>query len=800
MVARVDTVLREELNLPDGLADKNVYVLDPCCGTGSYLVEVLRKIHETLKQRGDDALIAADLKEAAKNRIFGFELLPAPFVVSHLQLGLLLQNLGAPLAEKSNERIGVFLTNALTGWEPPKGPKKHLLFPELEDERDAAEHIKRSTRILVILGNPPYNGFAGVSPKEEEGLLEPYKKGLKAWGITKNYLDDLYIRFLRVAERRIAEMTGRGIVCYISSFSYLSDPSFVVMRQRFISEFEQMWFDCMNGDSRETGKLTPDGKPDPSVFSTDYNREGIRVGTTVALFIKSRQTPESPRTQVRFRHFWGTTKRQDLLKTLNDKNFAATYTPVSPERVNRYSFRPVATNASYQNWPLMAELSAIEPMLGLNDNRSQALSDISRETLAARMGKYFTSSVPFEELTLLHKGLTSDAASFNASETRNRLLKESAFNEENIRRFWFKPFDLRWAYIERHSNLWNRVRPELLAQAARGNQFLLVRRHAPKFPDGATIYFSRHLSDQHALHTDAYFIPLEIDTLQSLKKNATQAELALQPASKNSHKEPNLGTRALAYLSEIGAIVHGPDLKDTAAIWLHALGIGHTPQYLNENADGIRQDWPRIPLPDSKQRLLDSAALGGQVAALLDTESPIKGVTAGDLRAELKDIAVTSRVGRGNLRESDLALTVGWGHEGTGGIIMPGRGKLLEREYSPAERKAIFDGSGALGLKEKVALACLGEKTCDVYLNDVAYWSNIPSRVWDYTIGGYQVIKKWLSYRERPLLGRPLAKDEVRYVQEMARRIAAILLLEPALDANYEAVKQNTYPWPRKEE
>src|SRR5260370_9183614 len=128
MVARVDTVLREELNLPDGLADKNVYVLDPCCGTGSYLVEVLKKIHETLKQRGNDAPVAADLKEAAKNRVFGFAIVPAPFVVSHLQLGLLLQNLSAPLAEQGNERISVFLTNALTGCEPPKEPTPRLLY------------------------------------------------------------------------------------------------------------------------------------------------------------------------------------------------------------------------------------------------------------------------------------------------------------------------------------------------------------------------------------------------------------------------------------------------------------------------------------------------------------------------------------------------------------------------------------------------------------------------------------------------------------------------------------------------
>ncbi len=188
MVARVDTVLRQELGLPDGLADKNVYVLDPCCGTGSYLIEVLKKIHETLKQRGEDALLASDLKEAAQKRVFGFEILPAPFVVSHLQLGLLLQNLGAPLPENGNERVGVYLTNALTGWEPPKEPKKRLLFPELEEERDAAEHVKRDTPILVILGNPPYNAFAGVSPAEEQGLVEPYKVGLvKEWKIKKLY-------------------------------------------------------------------------------------------------------------------------------------------------------------------------------------------------------------------------------------------------------------------------------------------------------------------------------------------------------------------------------------------------------------------------------------------------------------------------------------------------------------------------------------------------------------------------------------------------------------------------------------
>nr|MBA3416789.1 N-6 DNA methylase [Chloroflexia bacterium] len=333
MVERVDTVLRDELGLPDGLADPNVYVLDPCTGTGSYLVETLRRIGRTLAEQGDDALAAHRLKRAAMERVVGFEILPAPFVVAHLQLGLLLQDLGAPFADAgdgAHERAGVYLTNALTGWDPDAGPQQPLLFPELEAERDAADEVKRTKPILVVLGNPPYNAFAGVSPAEEDDLVEPYKVGLNTavaeggWGIRKFNLDDLYVRFFRLGERRIAEQTGKGVVCYISNFSYLSDPSFVVMRQRFLAEFDALWFDSLNGDSRETGKLTPEGKPDPSVFSTPANREGIRVGTAVGLMV--RKPVRDPAPTVRFRQFWGATKRGKLVGSLDANDFDLGYT------------------------------------------------------------------------------------------------------------------------------------------------------------------------------------------------------------------------------------------------------------------------------------------------------------------------------------------------------------------------------------------------------------------------------------------------------------------------------------------
>jgi hypothetical protein len=126
---------------------------------------------------------------------------------------------------------------------------------------------------------------------------------------------------------------------------------------------------------------------------------------------------------------------------------------------------------------------------------------------------------------------------------------------------------------------------------------------------------------------------------------------------------------------------------------------------------------------------------------------------------------------------------------------MPGKGKAVRRDYIPEERAAIREGAPALGLTPEQAIEHLGEITYDIYLNEVAYWRNIPEKVWNYYIGGYQVIKKWLSYREQPLLGRPLTLDEAREVTSMARRLAAIVLMEPALNANYHAVKESCYSW-----
>ena len=753
-VERVDTVLREELNIPDGLADPRVIVLDPCCGTGAYVRSVLDRIAKTLKEKHGDGLIAQDLKTAATSRVYGFEILPAPFVIAHLQIGILLENLGAPLSESSDERAGIYLTNALTGWEPPKEkPKQLILMPELEQERDAANLVKQQKKILVILGNPPYNGFAGVSPEEENDLVKPYKEGLVSeWGVKKFNLDDLYIRFFRLAEKRIAEHSGIGVVSFISNFSYLQDASYVVMRQRFLKEFDRLWFDSLNGDSRETGKKTPDGKPDPSVFSTDWNREGIRVGTAIALLVKkgAKRGASSPKKEklVRFRQFWGTHKREDLLASLSSQSLNDSYEQTTPTQDNRFSFCSSTVSTAYLSWSKIVDLCEVPPSNGLMEKRGGALMADDRDALEKRMRHYYDRSVRWEELKSSNHPLTHDAARYDAQVAREKVLKTEDYQEANLRKYALRPYDNRWCYYSTVRPLWNEPRPTLYAQCWEGNRFLLTRLNCSKDNEGSPLFYTSLICDDHCMTPDAVAIPFQ------QKKMPHQNDLfAGEPVT-----TANLSVFARDYLKSLG--LSSPD-ETPDTLWHHALAIGYSPAYLSENADGIRQDWPRIPLPATKEALLASAELGRSIAALLDSETQVAGVTCGKIRDDLKAVALCQRVDNKQINPDagDLELTAGWGHAGKEGVTMPGRGR-------------VEPSVGSAG--------CI-----DVYLNGDVCWKYIPQATWEMTIGGYQVLKKWLSYREKPLLGRSLTLTEARTLTETARRLSALITLYPCLDENY---------------
>ncbi|MGA2060522.1 MAG: type ISP restriction/modification enzyme [Thermoguttaceae bacterium] len=782
-VARVDIVLREELGLADGLADQNVVVLDPCCGTGAYLVEVLRHIADTLKAKGGDALLASDLKKAAMTRVFGFEILPAPFVVSHLQLGLMLHRLGAPLSAKMDERVGVYLTNSLTGWEPPKEPKTKLLFTEMEEEREAAENVKQNEEILVILGNPPYNGFAGVAVEEERELSNAYRITKRAPKPEGQGLNDLFVRFFRMAERRIVEKTGRGIVSFISNYGWLEGRSFTGMRERYLEVFDQIAIDCMNGDKYKTGKLTPTGEPDPSVFSTDFNREGIQVGTAIAILVRRQNHKESE--GIIFRHFWGKNKRIDLIESLDGQSNS--FQILKPAVEIGYPFKPTEVEGRYLTWPLLIDLFPIS-FPGIKTSRDPVVVDIDYDNLNERMQKYFDPNISHEEMRLISPLSIMDASGFKSIPTRDYLIKRGILSK-NIVRYCYRPFDLRWIYWEPETKLLDRNRSDYYPHVFKENiSFSAVQQNRkgfnPPFP-------SRNLCSLHLIERGANIFPL-------LLKPSAKQSLIFDNDVKEGPK-PNLSELSEVYLSKIGC----EDQKNGAEhLFFSILAVLHSPAYSKENDGALRQDWPRIPLPDKQKALEKSAELGRQVAALLDTETEVSAVTTGKIDPLLRTIGILTREGGGELNPDagDLAVTIGWGHAGKDGATMPGKGHIITRPYDKAEKDAIDETAKARGFSVDQTLSLLGQTTCDVYLNDKAYWKNIPLNVWEYYIGGYQVIKKWLSYREEELLGRSLKSEEAREVMNMARRLTAIILLQPALDENYQTIKASTYDWQAKKE
>ena len=747
MVARVDKALKDDLGIADGLAGENVYVLDPCCGTGAYLAEVLRCIAANLEGKGLGALVGARVKQAATHRVFGFEIMPAPFVVAHLQVGLTMQELDASLSDDGDERAGVFLTNALTGWEPTV--QKPLPFPELEQERERAERVKQDTPVLVILGNPPYNGFAGMAVDEERELSQAYRTTRQVRRPEGQGLNDLYVRFFRMAERRIAEKTGQGVVCFISNYSWLDGLSFTGMRERYLEAFDAIRIDNLHGD-RIISEYAPDGHTSETVFALQGQSPGIKVGTSIVLLSKASAT-ESVGKRVLYRDFHqprAGARRQALLDSLEAPDIDAGYSPLECNLSLGLPFKPMAVSDGWQDWPALPDLFPAS-FPGVKTSRDSFLIDVDLDRLKLRVADYFNPALSHEEITRRYPGVMKPTAQFDPRQVREALLKRGGPNEDGFVRYAYRPFDTRWMYWEPDGVLLDRPRAEYQSHVFEGNLWLEIREKEarPKFSRGT---LCRNLADNFGNGLSS-FMPLWL------------LNDGFDIDGTDSPRRPNLSLSARHYLDRLGLSVED--------LFHHVIATLHDPGYRTANAGALRMEWPRVPLPGwpsstatAAAELAVSAARGRELAALLDADTDVAGVTTGELRPELAAMAVPTTMDGGNMAGDDFAVSAGWGHFGSGEVVMPGPGRAVERAYTADERAAIGD-----------VIATLRETTLDVYLNDRAYWRNVPAAVWNYHLGGYQVLKKWLSYREDKVLGRPLRPEEAQHFTDTARRIGAIL-------------------------
>ena len=621
----------------------------------------------------------------------------------------------------------------------------------------------------MILGNPPYNGYAGMAIEEERALSNAYRITKKVRRPDGQGLNDLYVRFYRMAEHRIAEKTGLGVVCFISNYSWLDGLSFTGMRERYLDVFDAIRIDCLNGDKYKTGKVAPDGSPDPSIFSTEHNREGIQVGTAIATLV--RKKPSRSTTNVQFRNLWGRDKRRQLLETAEIEP-TKLYETIEPNLALGLPFTHGAMSERYLDWPKLPELLPAS-FSGVKTARDEFLVDIDRDQLQTRIAEYFDRSIPNAEIAHRYPIAMKSVPRFDASAVRDQLVQRG-MKSDNIVPYAYRPFDIRWLYWEPETKLLDEKRSDYWPHVFNGNIWVTAAEAIRKGETEAQHAVVASIGSYHLIERASLFFPAYIRD----EHDGGDGKIK---------KRPNISKSVAAYLESLGLGVED--------LFHHIVAVLHDPAYRTENAGALRLDWPRVPLPSGKSVLTASAGLGRRLAALLDSEKPVPAVTSGGLHAWAKALGVPARVNGKDLSGPDFAVTAGWGYHQKG-AVMPGGGKVEERDYAPDEVAALAAGSGPLGLAPSRMMELLGGRTFNVHLNADAYWSNVPAEVWAYKLGGYQVIKKWLSYRERDVLGRPLKFEEVQEVTNMIRRIAGIILMSDALDANYQAVRDDACAWP----
>jgi hypothetical protein len=458
--------------------------------------------------------------------------------------------------------VTIFLTNSLSGWHD--GGDIKLTFPEMREEFDASQDVKQQAKIIVIMGNPPYDRFAGAAQSEEADLVAHYKgielvddvdpktkqvrrdefgKAKKKqrgqsvlyaeYGVRKQLLDDLYIRFFRLAEERIGEAAEYGIVSYISNSSYLTGRSHPIMRKSLLSNFHKVWIDNLNGDKYRTGKLIPAGLPgagsaDQSVFTTDMDPRGIQPGTAVVTWVKrmDHKTALSA-TKVLYRDFWGLAniKRRQLVTSLPTGMGRAcpSYVNVTPSRESRWRLSPTMIEGGFEAWPALDELFPISYQ-GVNHNRGLdgGIIGYTRAEIETRLRGYFSAS-SFEEARSHYPEIAADRARYDPKRVWNSLRSEGHYNAASILDFLAFPFDPRTIYyVDRHKWL-NEARSDLSKNLSSNELFITVPE--PRKDSETRRVFATVLPNLHVHERGSVVFPRETrgnDLLPDLDANITE--------------------------------------------------------------------------------------------------------------------------------------------------------------------------------------------------------------------------------------------------------------------------------------
>jgi len=638
IVRSVDYLLRTEFGCPDGLADtstipvtyKNtkingevieevkqvpkVQILDPATGTGTFLKYVIEEIRKTFEENHKD-LSAEELRKewneyVDKNllsRVFGFELLMAPYAIAHLKLGLKLKETGYEFL--SHQRLGVALTNALeSGTASAETLKPHLGW--LAQESRYADHIKTSENVSVVIGNPPYANYGMLNKNEWIlKLLEDYKKDLNEKKIN---IDDDYIKFLRFAHWKI-EKTGKGIVGVITNNSFLNGLIHRRMRGKLLEDFDVIYILNLHGNAR-IGETSPDGSVDQNVFD-------IKQGVSIIFFVKKDYQEE--KCKVLYYDLYGrcddkyefliandikSVEWENLEIEKFDKEFKSTRWGKNRFRVNLSFFVPRRNIKIIKEYGEFFGSGEIFKTFGsgVKTDRDELVIDFTKGNLAEKMKKAFNGNY---DKNFKEKYKIKNSSSYNLVDR----LKEKKFEEENIREVQYRPFDIRYVYY----NVGFTSRPNYKVM----KNFLENRNYGLVFPRIC----------KNALFDYGLIVDGLIDVALGGKNTGSETYLAPlylyqasterkddMPGSQELVKTVNF-TRKFQDFIKANYLSHTPTSKD---ILSYIYALMYCPTYRKKYLELLKIDFPRIPFTSNEELFSKLSRLGEQLTSLHLMESP----------------------------------------------------------------------------------------------------------------------------------------------------------------------------------
>ncbi len=593
LVRSVHSLLQSRFNLPEGLATlpkpdapSPLYILDPACGTGSFLAGIVGFIRHTLESKGLGGLWNNETVRALIDRIFGFELQMAPYTIAHLKLSLLLRPDGQPPPAK---RLGIYLINTL---EKPLDQIVMEMGPwrVLSEEAVAANAIKRQTPILVVIGNPPYSVHSANRSEWIEDLVRDHyypRDSLREQNL-KLLLDD-YVKFIRWAQWRL-EQTGHGILAFITNHSYLDNPTFRRMRRALMKAFDELYILNLHGNVRRK-EIAPDGSPDENVFDI---QQGVAILLAVRL-PESQHASEPDAYKVYYADLWG--KREEKYAFLNANDVNTTPWRTLQPQPDFYLFLPQdePLRQQYEQGWKLTDIFHLHST-GIKTHRDHFVIDFDRDALYRRIAE-FRDIGRFSDDEIRQRYKLPDTRDWKLSAKRKELADDPDW-EQRLQRCLYRPFDVRYLYYS--PAVVERPREEVMRHLLAGENVALLssRQQSQHNQPWALAGVARTLVECCALSNKTkeatYVFPLYLYHRETLADGATLVR-----------KESNLKAEYLRALAK--QIGYEPSPEQVLA-YLYA--VLHSPTYRQRYASFLRQDFPRVPLPASAGQFDVLASLG----------------------------------------------------------------------------------------------------------------------------------------------------------------------------------------------